>query len=289
MPELGINQRGIALMVAAMALYVLNDSFVKLTTRHFSASQILAVRGLFATIVVAALAWRADELRQWRRLVRPIVGIRSVLEITTAATSVAALALAPLATVTAIMMGAPLIIAMGAFALGWERAHGGRIVAVLLGFAGVVLVVKPSARLDGLDSGAAFALLCALSLAARDLVTRRIPAQIPSVLVALVTTVAVCGAGAVLAAHETWPPLDRVETVILAAAALCAALGNYALIAACRGTDLSVVSPFRYTIVLWSVLLGYLGWGETPDAVSILGMALISGAGLYAVFSSRRV
>lgn len=288
MHSLSPDQRGIALMVCAMALYVLNDALVKLTTRHFGPGQILAVRGLFATVVVAALAYRAGQLRDWRSLCRPIVGVRSALEIATAASSVAALSLAPLATVTAIMMAAPLIIVMATAALGWEPPRGRRIAAALLGFSGVMLVIKPSASLDGFDWGVAFALLCAASLAARDLVTRAIPPAVPSVLIALVTTMAVSVAGVALGTFETWQALDRAETAILAFAAICAALGNYALIAACRGVDLSVVTPFRYTIILWAIFLGYLGWGEAPDVPSMLGIALISATGLYSLYTSRR-
>lgn len=288
MLSLSANQRGIALMVCATALYVLNDALVKLTSPYFGPGQILAVRGLFATALVAALAQRAGQLRNWRSLCRPIVGVRSALEIVTAASSVAALALAPLATVTAIMMVAPLIIVVATVALGWEPPRGQRIAAVLLGFMGVVLIVKPSARLDGFDWGIAFALVCAASLAARDLVTRSIPPAVPSVLVALVTTMAVCVAGVTLGSRETWQTLIRSETAVLACAAFCAALGNYALIAACRDVDLSVVTPCRYTIILWAILLGYLGWGESPDVPSMLGIALISATGLYSAYTSRR-
>lgn len=288
MHSLSANQRGIALMVCAMALYVLNDALVKLTSPYFGPGQILAVRGLFATALVAALAQRVGQLRNWRSLCRPIVGVRSALEIAAAASSVAALALAPLATVTAIMMVAPLIIVVATVALGWEPPRGRRIAAVLLGFMGVVLIVKPSARLDGFDWGIAFALVCAASLAARDLVTRSIPPAVPSVLVALVTTMAVCVAGVALGIRETWQTLIRSETAILACAALCAALGNYALIAACRGVDLSMVTPFRYSIILWALLLGYLGWGETPDVPSMLGIALICATGLYSAYTIQR-
>jgi drug/metabolite transporter (DMT)-like permease len=275
-------------MVAAMACYVLNDTFVKLTTQHFQPGQILAVRGLFATALVAGIARNAGELRHWRVLLRPIVGVRSLLEISTAATSVAALALASLGIVTAIMMTAPLMITACAMLLGWERPRGLRIVAASTGFVGVLLVMRPFASDADSGWGAAFALLCAASLAARDMLTRAMPTALPTVLIALVTTMAVCLAGLAMALFESWQSLARMETAILAIAAVCAALGNYALIAACRGVDLSVVTPFRYSIVVWAILLSYFVWGETPDATSALGIALISAAGLYAVYSSRR-
>ena len=129
---------------------------------------------------------------------------------------------------------------------------------------------------------------CAASLAARDIATRAISPEVPTVLIALVTTAAVCVAGVALGSRETWQPLDRFETTLLALAAICAALGNYALIEACRGVDLSVVTPFRYTVILWALLLGYLGWGEAPDARSTIGIVLISAAGLYSLLTNQR-
>ena len=276
------------MMIAAMACYVLNDALVKLTTHHFPGGQLLAVRGLFATAVVVGLAQRAGGLRHWRSLLRPIVGIRCILEVATAGASVAALSLAPLGTVTAIMMAAPLMIAVAAIALGWEPPRGRRVLAAVVGFAGVLLVMRPFAHGHAAAWGSGFALLCAASLAARDLVTRRIPAEIPTVMIAMVTTMAVCAAGVAMGLHETWQSLERRETAVLALAAVCAASGNYALIAACRDVDLSVVTPFRYTIVVWAILLGYMGWGDIPDAMSALGVALIVASGLYALHASRR-
>ena len=282
------NRRGILLMVAAMACYALNDTFVKLSTHQFRPGQIMAVRGLFATAMVAAIAFNAGELKNWRTLLRPVVGWRSLLEITTAASSVAALALAPLATVTVFMMTAPLMITVCAMVLGWESPRGLRVLAAAIGFAGVLLVVQPAGAGAWPGWGAAFALLCAVSLAARDLLTRAMPADMPSVLIALATTAAVCLAGLAMGIIENaWQPLARRETALLCAAAICAALGNYALIAACRGVDLSAVTPFRYSIVLWAILLGYVIWGERPTTGAALGIALITAAGLYTVCSSR--
>jgi drug/metabolite transporter (DMT)-like permease len=281
------NQRGIVLMLAAMACYVMNDALVKLTTQYFPPGQILAVRGVFATVVMFTLARGVGGAGHWRRLVRPIVGFRCALEIATAVSSVLALSFAPLATVTTIMMTAPLTIAVGVIALGWEPLRGGRILAALAGFAGVVLVLRPFARQDGPAWGIWFALACALSLAARDLVTRRIPPGIPSVMIAMSTTMAVCLAGLAFGLHETWQSLGSRETAILAVAAVCAALGNYALIAACRDVDLSVVTPFRYSIIVWAMLLGYVWWGDVPDAMSALGIVLIVAGGVYAVHTNR--
>ncbi|MDR6890830.1 drug/metabolite transporter (DMT)-like permease [Variovorax sp. 3319] len=273
-------------MLVAMGCYVLNDVFVKLAAQSLPPGQVLAVRGAFATLFVLALA--RGTRAGWRTALCPIVGVRCGLEITTALTSVVALSLAPLATVSTLMMTAPLMIAATAMALRWEPWRADRLLATVAGFAGVLLVIQPSVRSEVPVAGLACALLCAASLAARDLVTRRIPAAISSSVIAVATTLAVCLAGLLLGLVERWAPLTRHELGMLAAAAGCAALGNYALIVACRGVDLSVVTPFRYSLIVWALLLGYAVWGDMPRPDAAVGVVVIVAAGAFTVRSARR-
>lgn len=280
------NRRGILLMLVAMGCYVFNDVFVKLAAQSLPPGQVLAVRGAFATIFVLAIARGTGG--SWRMALRPLVGVRCGLEVTTALASVVALSLAPLATVSTLMMTAPLMIAATAMALRWEPWRGGRLLAAAAGFGGVLLVIQPAARPDVPAAGLACALVCAASLAARDLVTRRIPATIPSSTIAVATTLAVCLAGLLLGLVERWTTLARYELGMLAAAAGCAALGNYALIVACRGVDLSVVTPFRYSLIVWALLLGYAIWGDMPRPQAAVGVLLIVAAGAFTVWTARR-
>jgi len=282
------NRRGILLMLGAMACYVLNDACLKWTLAHHPHGQVLAVRGLFATAVVVVLSGQGGTLPRWRMLKHPMVGMRSILEAVTAMAAVAALSLAPLSIVTAIMMASPLLIALCAMALGWEALQARRVAAAAIGLAGVLLIARPFSQAVVSYRGIMFALACAAGLTARDLVTRAIPIGIPSVLVTLAATVAACAAGFALGLRETWQPLQPMQTVGLAIAAFCAALGNYALVAACRGVDLSAVAPFRYSILLWALLLGYVGWNETPDVMSACGIVLICAGGLHALRTGRR-
>ena len=280
------HRRGIALMLAAMGCYALNDALVKLCARDLPPGQVLAVRGAFASLLVLPLAWRARG--NWRDALEPIVLARCGLEVGTAFTSVLALSLASLATVSTLMMTAPLMIALAAMALRWEPWQGGRLLAAGIGFAGVLLVIQPTARPDASAAGHVCALLCAASLAARDLLTRRIPAEIPSAAIAVATTFAVCLVGLLLSGVEHWGVLRQRDVVALAGAAACAALGNYALIAACRGVDLSVVMPFRYSLIVWAMLLGYFIWHDTPRPGAIVGVLLIAAAGVCALWTMRR-
>lgn len=278
------NRQGAVLMLVAMACYVANDTFVKLASDRLPPGQILALRGVFATMLVLALA--AGSIRGWRECLRPIAGVRCGLEIAAALASVAALSLAPLATVTSLMMTAPLLIAVSAMALRWEPWRARRVLAAGIGFAGALLVIRPSATIEVPTAGVVCAVLCAVLLAARDMVTRRLPASISSETIAVATTLAVALAGGLLGLAEGWSRPTHGELVALAGAAAFAATGNYALVRACRGVDLSVVTPFRYSSVVWALLLGHLVWGEVPDPYALGGIVLIAAGGAYAAWTS---
>lgn len=273
-------------MIAAMACYALNDTLVKLTLQAFPAGQVLAVRGMAASALVLFVA-HADGVRLDAGLREPSVLLRCALEISTAITSVLALARASLTTVSALMMLAPLLVAMASMLARWEPARPARLLAVLAGLGGAWLVMRPHAQASA--SGLALAGLCAMSLAARDLVTRRLPPSVSTATVAIAATAAVCGAGPLLglALQETWQPLMRRETLLLLGAAACAAAGNYALIAACRRTDLALVAPFRYSILVWACLLAYAVWGDVPDPITLLGIAVIAAAGIASLRGAR--
>lgn len=275
------NRRGIACMVFAMGCYVVNDALVKLTLDVFPTGQVLAVRGLAATFLIGCIAWRARPADGGlRALWRPIMALRCGLEIATALASVLALARASLPLVTAVMMTAPLMVAAMSMAMKWEPLHLTRIAGILAGMVGALLILRPSPQASA--SGLFFAALCAASLACRDVVTRRLPPLLTSAHVALATTAAVCaaGGGLGLAFNETWISVDRPETLALMGAAVCSAAGNYALIVACRGTDLAVVTPFRYSIMVWSCILSYAVWRVLPDGLALAGIVMIVLAGL---------
>jgi drug/metabolite transporter (DMT)-like permease len=282
------NRRGIAAMLAAMALFVGNDTLVKLASGALPASQVMALRGLFATAFALVLTAGLGEFRRSRALLNPLVGLRACLEASISFTFITAVAHLPLANITAILQATPIVLTLLAIALRIEQVGWRRWLAILVGFAGVLIVVRPSAR--GVDLWSLLALLSAVLVAVRDLVTRRIGSAVPSGLVTLGTTVVVAMFGCALGASEgfaTWLPLAVGETLFLAAAAAFVSAGNYAIIVAFRGSEVAVVSPFRYSMVVWAVILGWLVWGDVPDIWGLIGTMLIVGAGLYAIHRER--
>jgi drug/metabolite transporter (DMT)-like permease len=279
------HQRGNAAMLMAMALFVANDALVKLATAAYPTGQVLAVRGVFASAVAFGLVFAFGQGGQLRALARRPVILRALMEGLIAFSFITALARLPLANITSILLFSSLFIIILAAALGIERVDLRRWLAVLVGFGGVLMIVRPS--IGGFNAYSLIALLCALLVAARDLMTRRIAAEIPSAIIALGTTLGVTAYGFALAAIEPWQPLELRATLYLALAALVVALGNTGIIIAYRNGRVSTVSGLRYTVLVFALLGGLVVLGEWPDAPALLGAALIVGSGLYALNLSR--
>lgn len=275
------NRRGILGMLAAMTLFSVNDALLKLASATYPPGQIMAIRGLFACLTALALVGAMGELGRLKGLRSPRVLIRAGLEAGVAFLFISSVAKLPLANVTAILQATPIILTVMTVLLGLETIGWRRWSAILVGFGGVLLVVKPSAA--GFNVYAGIALAAALLVAGRDLVTRFIGEGVPSVVVALSTTIAVALAGFLLAPNEDWRPFAPWDTLCLAAAAVMVTGGNLAVIVALRATDISVVAPFRYSIVLLSIAWGFLLFRDLPDRVSCLGIGMIVLSGVYTI------
>jgi drug/metabolite transporter (DMT)-like permease len=275
------NRRGILAMLAAMILFTGNDTLLKIATADLPPGQILATRGMFGVIIATALVFGLGEARHLKELRSPLVAARAALEAAVGFSFVTALGHLQLATITAILQATPIIITLLTVVLGLERVGWRRWGAIIVAFFGVLLIVKPS--LTGFNVFAGLALGAAVLAAARDLLTRRIAARVPTVVVTLSATGAVTLLGAAMALGETWRPLSTRELALLGSAAVFVTLGNLAIIQAFRVGELSVVSPFRYSVVLTSLTVGFAVFGELPDAVSVVGIVLIVLGGVYTI------
>ncbi|MGL4637870.1 MAG: DMT family transporter [Beijerinckiaceae bacterium] len=283
--ELNSNSRGILAMCMAMALFVVNDAFVKLATTSWPVHQIMVVRGLFATLIAFTMVVAQGQTAKMPLLARPSVLLRCVTEGFVALTFISALASLPIADVTAILLLSPLLITVaGALFLG-EDVRWRRWVAVMVGFAGMLLVVQPQGGSAGMATVLAF--LSTLGVAARDIFTRRLSSDIPSSIVAVGTTIATTLTGVALSLFLPWAGFDWTTMLYILGAAITVATGNYAIIIAFRDVEVSVVSPFRYTVILWAVIAGYLVFGDVPGAVALLGIALIVCSGIYTLYREQ--
>jgi drug/metabolite transporter (DMT)-like permease len=272
----GSPHTNIAAICAAMALFIVNDAFVKIAAADWPPAQIMAVRGVVAVLIMAAICIHAGDLSRWRSMFQPLVTLRCTLEGFIAFTYISALAVLPIADVTAILLIAPLLItAAGALFLG-ETVGWRRWLAVITGF------VNPTG--EGLGAAGLIAILSTIGVASRDLVTRRIASDVPTNIIALGTTLATTVTGFALSLATPWQPLAARPVALAFGAALLVALGNLAIVAAFRNVEVSIVSPFRYTIIVWAILIGMLAFGERPGLVTWTGIALIVGAGLYTIY-----
>jgi drug/metabolite transporter (DMT)-like permease len=279
------NRRGALAMVFAMASFAVNDALVKLATVSYPTGQVLAIRGLFATLAALLLLRAVGQFGDIRAAARPIVLARAGIEALIAVSFITALAHLPLANITAILQAASLVVVALAALIGVERVGWRRWLAIVVGFVGVLIIVRPAA--EGFTIFSLYALLSALLVGVRDLVTRRIDAKVPSAVVTLTTTVTVCLVGWILGLFESWAALSLTATLYLIAAALFVAAGNYGIIVAYRQGDVSLVSAFRYSVLVFALILGLAIWGERPDGPALFGALLIVGSGLYALHRER--
>lgn len=280
------NRRGVAAMAAGMASFVTNDSLVKVVSESLPAPQLIFLRGVFATALLLAVVLATGAVRQLPRLRDRKVLVRAGFDAFATMTYLTSLFHLPIGNATAINMATPLFITLFAVVAFHERVGLGRWIAILTGFTGVLLVVQPA--------GAAFnayALLClagTLLHASRDLMTRVIDRTIPSLLITLSTAVAVTLlAGAWTLLHD-WQPVTGRELGLLAAASVFLSGGYFLLTVAMRSGEMSLVAPFRYAGLLYALLLGYLVWGDVPNALAFAGIALLVGAGLYVLHDQKR-
>lgn len=280
------NRRGIRLMVAAMACFVVNDALVKLASASMPAAQLIFVRGVMAVALLFAVARATGVVFRARELGERWVAGRAAIDAVASLMFLVSLFHLPIANAAAINMASPLFIVALAVPLLRERVDAGRWAAIAVGFGGVLLVIQP--RAEGFN---AFALLClgATALhALRDLATRRVPRGVASLAIAFAAAVAVTLLAGGLSIVQGWQPFGARETALLAAAAAFLAAGNFLIIGSTRAGDMSVIAPFRYTGLLWALLLGAVIWGDLPNAPAWMGIALLVAAGMYLIRRDRR-
>ncbi|WP_406856952.1 DMT family transporter [Alsobacter sp. KACC 23698] len=279
------NRRGVLAMLAAMAVFTTSDALMKLVRTALPPGEVVFVRGLFAVLFSVALLVGMGHVRDARRVLAGPAALRAGVEAIVALCFVTALGHMALADLTAIGQSSPILIAVFCAVTGLEPMGWRRWAAVLTGFAGVLLVVRPTG--ESFDVYTLVALLSAVFVAVRDLVTRRIHPSVPTAAVLAATSTAVCAAGAVLGLAEDWIAPTPAQWAGLGGAGLAVALGHLCVITAFRGVDVTVVSPFRYSVIVWAILAGAAVFGEIPDATTLAGATLVVGSGVYTVHRER--
>jgi len=279
------NRAGILWMSFGMSAFIGNDALIKAVGTRVPAAQMIVVRGVMAIALILLVAWRMGALDRLRDIARGWVVVRAGCEGVGTFLYLAGLFHLPLANVTAINLASPLFIAVLARLIYQEQVSAARWLAIGLGFCGVMMIIQPSG--EGFNIYALMSLAATLIFAGRDLMTRKIPPSTPSILITLATASTVwLLAGGVLS-WQGWVPMSWYDVGLLAIASVFLSAGYYSVIAAMRQGEMSVVAPFRYVGLLWALLIGFVIWGDIPNALAWAGIALLIGAGLYMLRQQR--
>lgn len=281
------NLQSAGLMTLAMFGYVVNDAFIKLASEEMPLFQAIFLRGFVIVVILTLINAARGTLRNVHTHLSNPVAFRLAAETIGTILYLSALARVPLAPLTAVLQIVPVIVTFVAARLLRERVSARRIAAVMLGFSGVMLVVRPWS--DAFSPWFILGFIVVGLIVVRELATRRIASSAPSQAVALYTAITITVMGLVLSFVEGWGETTPRVLALLAAAACFLTIGYVASVATVRVGDLSFSAPFRYTIVVFSIILQIVVFRDVPDAFTLAGSAVVVAAGLLAFRPVRTV
>lgn len=275
-------------MSVSMAGFTLNDTLVKAASAEMNMGQVMFIRGIFATLMILMLAWQRGALTNLRAAFHPLVGIRAIGELGGTIFYLIALAHLPLANVSAVFQALPLAVTMAAALFLGERVGWRRWAAISVGFVGILIVVRPG--LEGFTVYSIYTLVCVGFCVLRDLATTRIPESVPTLYVSTITAIIVTVFGAALIAPMGgWSPVSARAILLLVGASILLLFGYQFIILAMRSGQVSFIAPFRYTSLVWAMVMGVLVFSDIPDLPTLAGASLVVGSGLYTLYRERVV
>jgi len=287
MGSLSENARGAIFMMVGMAGFVFNDTLMKMVSSELTLYQAVFLRGLMVTVMLGAFALNRGVLmpRIGGANLR-LLGLRLVAEIGGTTCFLTALFHMQIANTTAILQSMPLAVTLAAALFLREPVGWRRYAAITAGFVGVLIIIRPGS--EGFSLYSLWALAAIAFMVLRDLSTRRLSRDVPSVFVALTTGSGIMLFGAVVSATEPFPPVTGRAMALMAGAAVFLFIGYLFNVLAMRHGEIGFVSPFRYTVMIWAILLGFLVFGERPDAAMLAGSAIVVGTGIYTLYRERQ-
>ncbi|MEM1065806.1 MAG: DMT family transporter [Pseudomonadota bacterium] len=283
----GANLMGAAWMVAAMALFAVEDVFLKVAAAALPVGQILILFGLGGAAVFAVVARIRGARLFVAEAAAPAMRVRAVFEIFGRLFYVLALALTPLSATTVILQATPIVVVAGAALFFGETVGWRRWSAIGIGLLGVIVILQPGTA--GFSALSILAVLGMLGFAARDLASRAAPAALGTAVLGFYGFLAVAAAGALFSLWDrapfVWPPAPVAGTMACVVIAGTAAYG--CLMRAMRTGDVSAVTPFRYTRLLFGIGFGVALFGEEVTGAMMLGSALIVASGMFILWLGR--
>lgn len=275
-------------MVLAMAGFALEDMFVKRLSLDLPIGQILVFLGAGGALLFGAAAVARGHRLFSRDLICKPVLLRNAGELIGTIGFVTAIALTPLSSASAILQATPLAVTLGAAVFLGEDVGWRRWSAILVGFCGVLMVIRPG--LSGFQPASLFAVQAVFGLALRDLATRAVPRTVTSMQLSCYGFAALVPAGLLM----IWISADAITPTAahwrdLACALVLGVAAYYAIVAAMRVGEVSFVTPFRYSRLVFALIIAVTLFDERPDTLTLAGAGVIIASGLYTLWRERRM
>lgn len=282
------NLTGALLMMATMACFTFNDTLVKMTGGAVPLFQLIFLRGMLTSLLIVGARGRLGRMhfdlkrRDWL-----LISLRSCAEVCATFLFLSALFNMPLGNATAILQALPLTVTLASAVVLGEAVGWRRLTAIAIGFVGVLLIIKPGAAGFTIWSLYAVGAVCCVTV--RDLTTRELSPDVPSISVTLIAAMSVMTGAGVMSMFQPWAPISGSHGMLIAGAAVFILGGYYFSIRVMRVGDVAFVAPFRYTGLVCALILGWAVFGEWPDNWTLLGAAIVVGTGAFTLYRERKV
>ena len=279
------NTKGAFLISLAAACYVMSDIFMKFLSTEISMFQITFLRGLLVTFFLFSYCYMSESsffIKEWRD--RIVITIRSILEVIMTYAFLAALFNMNVANANAILQLIPLMVLLGSFIFLQQSPKTYEWIAVLVGCFGAVIIIRPGA--SDFNFFTIHALVAVFCLSARDLLTVRLNKNIPSNIVAFYSALMLTMVSFLLS--EDTDLFGKVDnSLFIVYTAIFVSIGYIASVSAMRYGEVTFVSPFRYTALLWASVMGFIFFSEIPKFSTLFGGSLIILAGIFIFYKSK--
>ncbi len=285
---MSVNLVGALLMMASMACFTLNDTMIKLTDGAVPLFQLLCLRSVLTCILVLVTRGQMGALhfsispRDWI-----IILVRAFTEVIIAYFFLMALFNMPLANLTAIMQVVPLAVTLASAVILREAVGWRRMSAIAIGFCGVLLIVKPGA--EGFTVWSLYALIAVAGVTFRDLLTRQLSATVPSMTVTLVTAGMVMVCMGLASLSGPWVAISTDIWLLIGASSVFVLFGYFFSIQVMRVSDASFTAPFRYTGLIWALVIGWFIFGEWPGLLTMIGATIVVLMGVFTFYRERQL
>lgn len=273
-------------MMASMACFTVSDAAIKATGGALPLAQLMTLRSIPTTLFLLLLARQLRQLRfDFPAADRRLLALRCAGEVGAASFFVTALLNMPLANLTALVQTLPLTLTLAAALVFRERVGWRRMLAIMVGFLGVLLIVRPGT--GGFNIFALYGLAAVACVTVRDLATRRLSAQVPSLTATFLTSLAVLTVFGGVSLGVEWQPVDLRLGLLLLLSSVFVMGGYLSSVVVMRLGDVGFVAPFRYTGLVWALVLGWLLFDHWPEPLTLIGAGIVVATGVFTLYRER--